>query len=67
MGNIPFAIIGGGGHSKIVISALRACNEEICAVFENDESKINHLSFANVRIQKTPTIEWWYHKAVVHK
>lgn len=64
MGNIPFAIIGGGGHSKVVISALIACNEKIFAVFEDDESKTNHLSFANIRIQKTPTIEWWDHHTV---
>ena len=64
MGNLPFVIIGGGGHSKVVISALKACNEEICAVFEDDESKVNRLSFINIPIQKTPSIEWWHHNLV---
>ena len=64
MDNLPFAIIGCGGHSKVVISALKASHKDIYAVFDDDEVKVNRLFFANTLIQKIPTIEWWDHHTV---
>ena len=35
----PFVVLGGGGHAKVVIGALRAAGEDVHAVFDDTESK----------------------------
>lgn len=64
MDDYPFAIIGCGGHAKVVIAALKAHNKKVCAIFEDDDTKIGTLSIANITIQKTPQLKWWHNKLV---
>ena len=39
----PIAILGAGGHAKVVIGALRAAGETITAAFDDDESRAGML------------------------
>lgn len=64
MDNYPFVIIGCGGHAKVVAAALRDCNKKIYTIFDDDDTKVGNLSFANISIQKTPQINWWHDNLV---
>lgn len=64
MDNLPFAVVGHGGHSKVVIAALKACHKDIYVIFEDDEIKIKNASFFGIRVQKTPELKWWDHNLV---
>lgn len=63
--DLPFVVIGGGGHSKVVIDALKACYKNIYAIFEDKEIIDNNKSILGIAVQKTPPTKWW-HDNLVH-
>jgi sugar O-acyltransferase (sialic acid O-acetyltransferase NeuD family) len=62
----PIAVLGAGGHAKVVISALRASGEIVAAVFDDDASKTGGVVCgAPVQGPISRALELGLHQAVI--
>lgn len=59
MTQLPFVIIGYGGHSKCVLEALNQNGIKIHSIFDDNADNLKTFPFLDIKIQKIPSFQWW--------